>query len=208
MELWHIGHIVTDYQDLAQFLHLQLLGCLRDLALLLDDAAQRRLVPLVPVRLLPFGVPAVIDVDGRAKDVDSPKHAAILLQNQADQSPILMARGKLGFIPKTPLPGQRRPSATLSSQYRRRSVFFTTYTPCRQSCCGNRIAPPNPAVATGLPHPILLWQQDCHCQSWAGRRIASPNPAVATGLPRCTTSSSGLELFFPEHRLVMESARL
>ena len=30
-----------------------------------------------------------------------------------------------------------------------------------QSCCGNRIAPPNPAVATGLLHPILLWQQDC-----------------------------------------------
>ena len=28
-----------------------------------------------------------------------------------------------------------------------------------QSCCGNRIAPPNPAVATGLLHPILLWQQ-------------------------------------------------
>ena len=99
VELRHISHIVTDYQDLIQFLHLQLLGRLRDLALLLDDAAQRRLVPLVPVRLLPFGVhpqvllyvlldgnPAVIDVDGRAKDVDSLKHAAILLQNQADQS--------------------------------------------------------------------------------------------------------------------------
>ena len=66
-----------------------------------------------------------------------------------------------------------------------------------QSCC-----------ATGLLHPILLWQQDCHCQSWAGRRIASPIPALTVGLPRCTTSSSGLELFFPEHRLVMESARL
>ena len=77
-----------------------------------------------------------------------------------------------------------------------------------QSCCGNRIAPPNPAVATGLLHPILLWQQDCSTQSCCGNRIASPNPAVATGLPRCTTSSSGLELFLPEHRLVMESARL
>ena len=56
-----------------------------------------RRVPLVPVRLLPFGVhpqvlldvlldgnPAVINVDGRAKDVDSLKHAAILLQNQAE----------------------------------------------------------------------------------------------------------------------------
>ena len=41
-------------------------------------------------------------------------------------------------------------------------------------------------VATGLLHPFLCWQQDC----------------------RCTTSSSGLELFLPEHRLVMESARL
>ena len=94
-----ICKVVADYQHLIQLLHLQLLGCLRDLALLQDDAAQRRLVPLVPVRLLPFGVhpqvlldvlldgnPAVIDVDGRAKDVDSLKHAAILLQNQADQS--------------------------------------------------------------------------------------------------------------------------
>ena len=75
--------------------------------------------------------------------------------------------------------------------------FFTTHTPCRQSWRGNRIALDNPGVATGLP-----------CQSCRGNRIASPNPAVATGLPRCTTSSSGLELFFPEHRLVMESAPL
>ena len=111
--------------------------------------------------------------------------------------------------PKNPSPNQRQRSvseAVLAASLT--ECFFTTHTPCRQSCCGNRIAPPNPAVATGLLHPILLWQQDCHCQSWAGRRIASPNPAAATGLPRCTTSSLGLELFFPEHRLVMESARL
>ena len=98
VELRHVGHIVTDYQDLVQFLHPQLLGRLRDLALLLDDAAQRRLVPLVPVGLLPLGVhpqvpldvlldgdPAVVYVDGRAEDVNSLKDAAILLQNQADQ---------------------------------------------------------------------------------------------------------------------------
>ena len=66
-----------------------------------------------------------------------------------------------------------------------------------QSCCGNRIASPNPAVATGLP-----------LQSCCGNRIASPNPALTTGMPRCITSSSGLELFFPERRLVMESAPL
>ena len=51
-----------------------------------------------------------------------------------------------------------------------------------QSCCGNRIAPPNPAVVTGLLHPILLRQQDCSTQSCCGNRIAPPNPAVATGL--------------------------
>ena len=90
---------------------------------------------------------------------------------------------ELGFIPKTPSPGQRRRSvsdAVLAVSLT--ECFFTTHTPCRQSCCGNRIAPPNPAVATGLLHPILLWQQDCSTQSCCGNRIAPPNPAVATGL--------------------------
>ena len=99
MQLRHVRYIVQDDQHLIQFLHLQLLGRLRDLALLLDDAPQRRLVPVLPVGLLSFGVhpqvlldilldgnPAVINVNGWAKDVDSLKHAAILLQNQADQS--------------------------------------------------------------------------------------------------------------------------
>ena len=67
-------------------------------ALLLDDAAQRRLVPLVPVGPLALrvhpqvlldvlldGDPAVVDVNARAKDVDSLEDASILLQNQADQ---------------------------------------------------------------------------------------------------------------------------
>ena len=55
---------------------------------------------------------------------------------------------------------------------------------------------------------ILGWAQDCSCQSCCGNRIASTIPVLTTGLPRCATSSSGLELFLPEHRLVMESARL
>ena len=82
MELRHIRKVVQD-----------------DLALLLDDAAQRRLVPVLPVGLLSFGIhpqvllyvlldgnPAVIDGNGRTEDVDSLKHAPVLLQNQADQS--------------------------------------------------------------------------------------------------------------------------
>ena len=63
----------------------------------------------------------------------------------------------------------------------------------RQRCCPRSIADGvffspltrpavNPAVATGLLHPILLWQQDCSTQSCCGNRIAPPNPAVATGL--------------------------
>ena len=79
---------------------------------------------------------------------------------------------ELGFIPKTPLPGQRRrfvSDAVLAVSLT--ECFFTTHTPCRQSCCGNRIAPPNPAAATGLLHPILLWQQDCSTQSCCGNRI-------------------------------------
>ena len=46
MQLRHVRKIVQDDQHLVQFLHLQLLGRLRDLALLLDDAPQRRLVPI------------------------------------------------------------------------------------------------------------------------------------------------------------------
>ena len=98
MELRHIRKVLQDDQHLVQFLHLQL-GRLGDLALLLDDAAQRRLVPVLPVGLLSFGIhpqvllyvlldgnPAVIDGNGRTEDVDSLKHAPVLLQNQADQS--------------------------------------------------------------------------------------------------------------------------
>ena len=86
--------VIDYYQDLVQLLHLQLLGRLGDLALLLDDAPQRRLVPHVPVGLLALtveldvlldGDPAVVYVDGRAEDVDFLKDAATLLQNHADQ---------------------------------------------------------------------------------------------------------------------------
>ena len=56
VELRAISVVVNYYQDLVQFLHLQLFGRLRDLAQLLDDAAQGRLVPLVPVGLLALRV--------------------------------------------------------------------------------------------------------------------------------------------------------
>ena len=99
VQLRRVSKVVDDYKHLVQFLHFQLLGRLRDLALLLDDAPQRRLVPLVPIRLLPLcvhpqvplnvlldGDPAVVYVHTRAEDVNFLKDAAILLQNQADQS--------------------------------------------------------------------------------------------------------------------------
>ena len=56
MELWAICEVVADYKHLIQLLHLQLLGCLGDLALPLDDAPQRCLVPLVVVGLFPLGI--------------------------------------------------------------------------------------------------------------------------------------------------------
>ena len=56
VQLRRVSKVVDDYKHLVQFLHFQLLGRLRDLALLLDDAPQRRLVPLVPVGLLPLRV--------------------------------------------------------------------------------------------------------------------------------------------------------
>ena len=103
-----------------------------------------------------------------------------------------------GIACSLPSPHQRRRSASdavLAASLT--ECFFTTHMPCRQSWRGNRIAPPNPAVPTGLP-----------LQSCCGNRIALRNPALTAGMPRCITSSSGLELFFPERRLVMESAPL
>ena len=44
VQLRRVSKVVDDYKRLVQFLHFQLLGRLRDLALLLDDAPQRRLV--------------------------------------------------------------------------------------------------------------------------------------------------------------------
>ena len=76
---------------------LQLLGCLGDLALPLDDAPQRCLVPLIVVGLLALrvqfqvlldvlldGDPAVVDVHAGAEYIDF-LNSAVLLQNHADQ---------------------------------------------------------------------------------------------------------------------------
>ena len=55
VQLRGVGEVVDDYKHLVEFLHFQLLGRLGDLALPLDDAPQRSLVPLVVVPL-PFGI--------------------------------------------------------------------------------------------------------------------------------------------------------
>ena len=111
-----------------------------------------------------------------------------------------------GVHPEKPITGPARKVRQRCCPCSIADSVFSPLTPCRQSCCGNRIAPPccgnriapsKPGVGTGLP-----------LQSCCANRIASPIPVLATGLPRCTTSSSGLELFLPEHRLVMESAPL
>ena len=81
VELRAICVVVQDNQHLVQFLHLQLLGRLGDLALPLDDAPQRCLVPLVVVGLLALrvhpqvllyvllnGDPAIVDVYAGAED--------------------------------------------------------------------------------------------------------------------------------------------
>ena len=56
VQLRRVSKVVDDYKHLVQFLHFQLLGRLRDLALLLDDAPQRRLVP-APALCSPPGPP-------------------------------------------------------------------------------------------------------------------------------------------------------
>ena len=98
VELRAICEVVADYQHLIQLLHLQLLGCLGDLALPLDDPPQRCLVPLVVVGLFPLGIntqvllyvlldgdPAVVDPNRRTEDIDFLEDSAVLLQNHADQ---------------------------------------------------------------------------------------------------------------------------
>ena len=75
VQLRAICVVAQDNQHLTQLLHLQLLGCLGDLALPLNDAPQRCLVPLVVVGLFPLGInpqvllyvllyrdPAVVDI--------------------------------------------------------------------------------------------------------------------------------------------------
>ena len=92
VQLRAICVVVQDNQHLVEFLHLQLLRCLGDLALPLDDPPQRCLVPLVVVGLFPLGInpqvllyvllyrdPAVVDIDGRAKYVDFLEDAAVFL---------------------------------------------------------------------------------------------------------------------------------
>ena len=107
----------------------------------------------------------------------------------------------VGFIPKNPSPGQRRRSVS-------DAVLAVSLTECffyhlhalpsmlwQQDCCGNRIAPSNSAVATGLPLSILGWAQDCFTHSCADSRIALVH-----------YEQLGLGTVLPEHRLVMESA--
>ena len=90
VELRRVSKVVDDYKHLVQFPHFQLLGRFRDLALLLDDAPQGGLIPLVPVSLLTLrvlldGDPAIIDVDAWAENVDPLKHALVLLQDETDE---------------------------------------------------------------------------------------------------------------------------
>ena len=95
VELRRVSKVVDDYKHLVQFLHFQLLGRFRDLALLLDDALQGGLIPvsLLTLRVHPQvlldvlldGDPAIIDVDAWAENVDPLKHALVLLQDETDE---------------------------------------------------------------------------------------------------------------------------
>ena len=90
--------IVDDHQNLVELLHFELLAPFGDLALLVDDSAQSRFIPVLEIDLLAVRgnlhhlldvpldrAPAVIDVDARAENDDSFKAVAVLLQNHADE---------------------------------------------------------------------------------------------------------------------------
>ena len=170
VQLRRVSKVVDDYKRLVQFLHFQLLGRLRDLALLLDDT---------PQRLLLDGDPAVVYVDTRAEDVNSLKDAAILLQNQGDQGhfcPILMDRGRCPCtVPGAPR-GQRAATAILCRR-KQLDLPHLRYLPnlkpgSRAASLGARLCVTtrfqsflkktrgNPAPTPGLSGAILCPRQD------------------------------------------------
>ena len=90
-----VGEIVYNDQNLVEGSQLHLLAGLRDLSLLANNLAQRRLVSLLEVGLLPVGwhfhglldvllhgAPAVVHVE----HIDSFEAAPVLLKNHADES--------------------------------------------------------------------------------------------------------------------------
>ena len=93
-----ICKVVYENQDLVQLLHFHLLGHLGDLALLVYDALQGRLVPVLEVDLFPVSVhlhgffdvfldgpPAVVYIDAGGKEVDALEAATVLFENRGDQ---------------------------------------------------------------------------------------------------------------------------
>ena len=98
VEVAGIGLVVDHDQNLVQPLHLQLLAGFGDLPLLVDDSAQRCLVPVLEVHLLAVRgdlhglldvlvdrLPAIIHIYGRRDDKDALEAASVLLQDHADE---------------------------------------------------------------------------------------------------------------------------
>ena len=187
VQLRRVSKVVDDYKHLVQFLHFQLLGRLRDLALLLDDAPQRRLVPLVPIGLLPLcvhpqvllnvlldGDPAVVDVDTRAEDVNSLKDAAILSRIRLIRATVLpdfdgprkMPHGVRGLLTAILC---RRKQLDLPHSFALLPKFEAGKPGGKRGSAllESRTLPQfsgrhrgNPALTTGLSGAILRWQQD------------------------------------------------
>ena len=83
---------------------------------------------------------------------------------------------ELGFIPKTPSPGQRRRSVSdavlaVSLTFHHSHAQPSTLA-WAQDC----------STQSWRGHRILAWAQDCSTQSWRGHRIAPLNPGVGAGL--------------------------
>ena len=87
-------------------------------------------------------------------------------------------------LPEKPITGPAPKVRQRCCSIADRVFFFTTYTPCRQSCCGNRTASPNPAVATGLlpqsccgNNPAVA--TDCFTHSCAGKTLTTKGRRLA-----------------------------
>ena len=152
VELRLVREIVHYDQNLEELLEAQLLAGPRYLLLLLYDGAQGALVPFIEIYLLTFcvhahvvlyevlhGLPAIVDLNGGAQNVDPLEHAgtvgrAILFEDGADQRHRFSALAGPEEDPRAGHAGNDRVSRLLRAVLRRREKLDPSHSLPRELC--------------------------------------------------------------------------